>query len=181
MTRPEPNTLLYAGIGSRKTPALVLSDITTMSSWLARTGWHLSSGGAHGADAAFAAGAPPSQRTIYLPWDSYNSLSGPDCELPDSAQFDACMAIASRLHPAWERCSPRVRLLHARNAAILLGTSLDRPGRRRRRLDPERRRHGRHRPRPAHRGPIRHPRAQSRIHLDPGGERVQAFSGDRCC
>ena len=37
------------------------------------------------------------------------------------------MAIAAPLHPAWERCSPAVRKLHARNVAILLGDGLDRP------------------------------------------------------
>ena len=45
-------TLTYAGIGSRKTPASVLADITVIAGWLARTGWHLASGGATGADTA---------------------------------------------------------------------------------------------------------------------------------
>ena len=46
-------TLVYAGIGARATPAPVLADMTVMAGWLARTGWHLASGGAHGADGAF--------------------------------------------------------------------------------------------------------------------------------
>ena len=46
MSLPDPNTLVYAGIGSRQTPAATLNDMTTMSSWLARNAWHLSSGGA---------------------------------------------------------------------------------------------------------------------------------------
>ena len=37
------------------------------------------------------------------------------------------MEIAARLHPAWHRCSPAVRKLHARNAAVLLGSGLDCP------------------------------------------------------
>ena len=37
------------------------------------------------------------------------------------------MKIAAPLHPAWNRCSPSVRKLHGRNAAILLGKTLDRP------------------------------------------------------
>ena len=40
MTLPDPDTLVYAGIGSRQTPAATLNDMTTMSSWLARNGWH---------------------------------------------------------------------------------------------------------------------------------------------
>ena len=51
-------TLRYAGIGARATPAAVLADMETIAAWLARTGWILSSGGADGADSAFAAGAP---------------------------------------------------------------------------------------------------------------------------
>ena len=39
-------TLIYAGIGALATPAKVLADMTVISQWLARTGWHLSSGGA---------------------------------------------------------------------------------------------------------------------------------------
>ena len=41
--------------------------------------------------------------------------------------MSACMEIAAGLHPAWDRCSPAVRKLHARNAAVLLGEALDRP------------------------------------------------------
>ena len=120
-------TLRYAGIGARATLAGVLSDMTVMAEWLARTGWHLSSGGADGADAAFAAGAPAEQRTVWLPWRGYNGHRGPDCRVLSAAAMAACMEIAASLHPAWERCSPAVRKLHARNVAILLGQTLDRP------------------------------------------------------
>ena len=119
-------TLRYAGIGARATPAAVLADMETMAGWLARTGWHLSSGGADGADAAFAGGAPAGQRTIWLPWRGYNGHRGADCRVLSAAALAACMEIAARLHPAWERCSPAVRKLHARNAAVL-GLTLDRP------------------------------------------------------
>ena len=37
------------------------------------------------------------------------------------------MEIVAPLHPAWDRCSPTVRKLHARNAAVVLGNTLDRP------------------------------------------------------
>ena len=119
-------TLRYAGIGARATPAGVLSDMTVMAGWLARTGWHLSSGGADGADSAFAAGAPAGQRTVWLPWRGYNGHRGPDCRVLSAAAKAACIEIAAPLHPAWERCSPAVRKLHARNAAVL-GLTLDRP------------------------------------------------------
>ena len=120
-------TLTYAGIGARATPAAVLADMTVMAGWLARTGWHLSSGGADGADSAFAAGAPVEQRTVWLPWRGYNGHRGPDCRVLSAAELAACMEIAASLHPAWERCSPAVRKLHVRNVAILLGERRDRP------------------------------------------------------
>ena len=120
-------TLRYAGTGARATPAAVLADMETMAGWLARTGWTLSSGGADGADSAFAAGAPAGQRTVWLPWRGYNGHRGPDCRVPSAPAMAGCMEIAAPLHPAWERCSPAVRKLHARNAAIVLSASLDRP------------------------------------------------------
>ncbi len=121
------NAPTYAGIGARATPQRVLDDMTTMAAWLARAGWRLSTGGAHGADAAFASGTPENRRTIHLPWPGYNGLRGPDCRVPEPAELAAGLAIAERLHPAWNRCSPAVRKLHARNAAVILGPGLDRP------------------------------------------------------
>ena len=120
-------TLTYAGIGSRATPTATLRDMTVMAAWLAKAGWHLASGGADGADTAFARGAPAGQRTLYLPWRGYNGHGGPDCRTLTPDELSACMAIAARLHPAWHRCSPAVRKLHARNASILLGRGLDCP------------------------------------------------------
>ena len=119
-------TLRYAGVGARATPRAVLSHMTVMAGWLARTGWTLSTGGADGADSAFAAGAPAGQRTVWLPWRGYNGLRGQDCRVLSAAELSACIEIAAPLHPAWERCSPAVRKLHARNAAVL-GLMLDRP------------------------------------------------------
>ena len=120
-------TLTYAGIGSRATPAPVLADMAVMAGWLAKMGWHLASGGADGADTAFAGGASAGQRTLYLPWRGYNGHSGPDCRTLTPDELDRCMAVAARLHPAWHRCSSAARKLHARNSAILLLPSLDRP------------------------------------------------------
>ena len=124
--------LTYAGIGARATPSSVLADMTVMAGWLARTrvpatGWHLHSGGAKGADTAFAEGAPAGQKTIFLPWPGYNGHRGPDCVALSGSELRACMEIAADLHPAWERCSQSVRKLHARNVAILTDRTCDRP------------------------------------------------------
>ena len=120
------STLTYAGIGARATPPSILTVMTVMAGWLARQGWHLNSGGATGADSAFAEGAPAGQRTLYLPWPGYNGRTEPDCRVLSPSELESCMAIAARLHPAWDRCSPAVRKLHARNAAIV-GVGIGRP------------------------------------------------------
>ena len=120
-------TLIYVGIGSRATPESILADMTKMATWLARTGWHLASGGADGADTAFTGGAPAGQRTLYLPWAGYDGHGGPDCLTLSRSVLSDCMELAARLHPAWHRCSPAARKLHARNVSILLGFGLDRP------------------------------------------------------
>ena len=44
-----------------------------------------------------------------------------------STALPRCMEIAATLHPAWDRCSPVVRKLHPRNAAVILDQTLDRP------------------------------------------------------
>ena len=116
--------MTYAGIGARTTPARVLQAMTQIATQLAAAGWHLHSGGAHGADHAFARGTGAGHRTLFLPWRNYNGLDGPDCvplDSLDSAASEQLVAIAARAHPAWHRCSAGVRKLHGRNAAILLG------------------------------------------------------------
>ena len=119
--------LRWAGIGARNTPDPVLADMIALARQMADAGFHLASGGAAGADAAFAAGTPAEQRTLWLPWEGYNELSGPDCRTLSAERMQACMKIAERLHPAWDRCRAGVRRMHARNVAILLGPNLDTP------------------------------------------------------
>ena len=122
-----PSRLLsYAGIGARRAPPGVLADMTRIAQWLHRTGWHLNSGGATGADRAFADGASPDTRTLFLPWPGYNGHAGPDCRTLSPAERKPAREFAALLHPAWARCSRGVRALHARNAAIVLGAGLDR-------------------------------------------------------
>ena len=112
--------MTYAGIGARATPPSVLTAMTVMAGWLARQGWHLNSGGAAGADSAFCrrrAGRPDGPCTSRGP--ATTGHAGPDCRVLAPSELQSCLAIAARLHPAWDRCSPGVRKLHARNAAIL--------------------------------------------------------------
>lgn len=102
----------YAGIGSRTTPEDILAKMSGIAIALdARAGsdFTLRSGGAKGADTAFAKGA---KRSIIL--------------RPHHAT-EAAIEMASKYHPAWHNCNDYVRKLHGRNAQIILGENLDSP------------------------------------------------------
>ena len=113
--------LVYAGIGARKTPKPVLAVMRRMAWYLVEKGWHLNTGGADGADRAFAEGSGLIDRTVFLPWPGYNGWRGAQCVTYTEASLEFLSSIAARHHPAWERCNQRVRKLHARNVALLFG------------------------------------------------------------
>ena len=46
------------------------------------------------------------------------------CRVLGADELAAMRAAAARHHPAWERCPGRVRDLHARNVAVLLGADM---------------------------------------------------------
>ena len=100
---------IYAGIGSRETPYRVLEAMTKISIGLHDRGWFLRSGGASGADVAFAAGT--SKLKVYYAEDATTEA----------------IELAGRFHPAWFRCSDYVRALHGRNSMIILGKYLNCP------------------------------------------------------
>lgn len=115
---------VYAGIGSRSTPADVLDMMRRLAGVLGRDGWTLRSGGARGADQAFMAGCEEAGRAeIYLPWSRYEGISEFELERPTAAAFE----IAASHHPAWHSCGRGARALHARNAHQILGADLDGP------------------------------------------------------
>ena len=66
---------IYAGVGARKTHEPVLNVMRDMATSLAGRGWQLRTGGAKGADNAFARAAPVERRTVYIPWRGYNGWS----------------------------------------------------------------------------------------------------------
>ena len=53
----------------------MLGAMKDMATYLAGRGWHLRTGGAKGAEDAFARAAPAERRTVYLPWRGYNGWS----------------------------------------------------------------------------------------------------------
>lgn len=119
------NVPLYAGIGARKTPPHILELMTQMAQILDQQGFTLRSGGANGADSAFAKGA--SKKEIYVPFASFNGgVAGAiDCrQLPNHAR---ALEIAKGFHPAWDRCSDFAKDCHARNIYILGGVDINWP------------------------------------------------------
>ena len=118
---------VYAGAGARRTPPAVLAAMRDMARVLVADGWYLRTSGAAGADTAFAQAAPPGQRTVLVPWRGYNGWQAFACSVLPADQMGAMRRAAARHHPAWERCPPAVRDLHARNVAVLLGSGIAYP------------------------------------------------------
>ncbi len=121
---------VYAGVGARRTPSAVLARMQDLARELAVRGWHLRTGGADGADSAFANATPTGQRTVFVPWRGYNGWDAsanrgvPLCRVLGADEIRAMREAAAAHHPAWERCPERVRDLHARNVAVLLGADM---------------------------------------------------------
>lgn len=115
----------YAGIGPRKTPQNVQDIMTDIARQLVPTGWCLRSGYANGADRAFGRGA--TNQNIFLPWEGFNGGWSNGIDKAHLEPSDRQFEIAIQHHPAWDKCSPKARLLLARNVPILLGQDLNDP------------------------------------------------------
>ena len=118
--------LNYAGIGSRETPTIILKGMRNFATYMAEQGHTVSTGGAKGADSAFIDGAMQGNGSLrnYLPFPGYNGYR--DNIMPFD-QSKKVMDLAKKYHPAWNRCSPTARLMHARNCNIILGPHLIEP------------------------------------------------------
>ena len=119
--------MIYTGIGSRETPPAILTEMTRLATHFDSLGYTLRSGGARGADTAFALGA--SKQEIFLPWCGYNGLwpSESNILIEDPQILAEAAAIAKSVHPNWNKLSFAAQRLHARNMFQILGERLDRP------------------------------------------------------
>lgn len=102
--------MIYAGIGSRRTPENICARFSQIAAILDHHGYTLRSGGASGADSAFEKGAF-TRKEIFRPKHA----------------TEASMALASTIHPVWANCDDYARKLHGRNTQIILGLNLDSP------------------------------------------------------
>jgi hypothetical protein len=118
-------TRSYAGIGSRSTPEGVVELLSRAAEFLAGRGWVLRTGAARGADQAFMAGASSvdGEIEVYLADGGYRGFE----DLTPGGPSEAAFELAAKTHPAWDRCSPRAKALHARNGHQVLGRALDDP------------------------------------------------------
>jgi hypothetical protein len=120
----------YAGIGSRETPLEVQALMTGLATWLEQRGFTLRSGGAEGADNAFARGvAQASARELYSPWHGFGQpqYEAESVVVTDLPNFTAIQAVAERHHPNWPACRAGARKLHSRNVLQVLGKTLTSP------------------------------------------------------
>lgn len=117
-------TRIYAGVGSRETPAPILAYLRALAKGLAQAGFVLRSGAADGADAAFEAGcdAVAGLKEIWLPWRGFNGHADTGF-YPSAAHAER----AATVHPAWPRLGQGPQKLHARNVGQVLGAQLEEP------------------------------------------------------
>ena len=96
----------YAGIGSRETPADICALMTQIARVLDARGMILRSGGADGADNAFAIGARIGHREIFTPWKTFQPKAGPF--IPDTIPLAGskyelpALHLAAAYHPTWD-------------------------------------------------------------------------------
>lgn len=115
--------MIYAGIGSRRTPENVLRIMRSIGRSLAQKGLTLRSGRAEGADQAFEVGCDfaKGKKEIFLPWPGFGHGLGMLSDKEISYLTDRAYSIAEYYHPAWDRLSDAGKKLMARNTYQVLG------------------------------------------------------------
>ncbi len=118
-----PASRIYAGIGSRQTPATVLDTMARIGRAMARHGWTLRSGAADGADTAFEAGAEQERgaRQIWLPWPRFNGRTADGAATRVGINNQANRDLARQSHPAWHVLRDAVQKLMVRTVHQVLG------------------------------------------------------------
>jgi len=125
----------YAGIGSRKTPDIVLRQMRDLGRLLGEMNYTLYSGGAEGADEEFERGCDSvfGEKKIFLPWDGFRNRY---CNNSPKHQFyyplerlseEEGRDIAVKFHPNFSALSGPASKLMTRNSFQILGEDLESP------------------------------------------------------
>ncbi len=125
--------IYYAGIGSRETPASILTAFEAIGEQLGKLGLTLRSGRAPGADSAFEKGARKARANseIFVPWRGFpngSSLASYPAIIFDeleNAQKLAATESVRKYHPAPDRLSDGAFKLMARNYCQMFGPSVN--------------------------------------------------------
>lgn len=120
----------YAGVGSRHTPKEILALMKIIAILLTHDGHVCATGACRGADQAFAEGALLAGGPVHLhiPWNSYEqawrmSIKGHIRTFVLNDNDVEAYNSVSMFHPAFEKLSPSVKALHARNYNIVKNSS----------------------------------------------------------
>jgi|SRR6056297_204301 len=116
--------MIYAGIGSRKTPEDICRKMHNAGRAIAKLNGTLRSGGASGADKAFETGCDTinGDKEIYLPYKNFNGNSSPLYGTDKTVRL-----FAKKFHPNWNALSSRGHDFMGRNVYQVLGHRLDTP------------------------------------------------------
>jgi hypothetical protein len=101
--------------------------MTEMAQSFSERGFTLRSGGANGADTAFANGA--TIKEIFLPWNGFNGIWEDDSHIvvSDPKILAEAEKLAATVHPRFAYLSVGPRKLHTRNVFQVLGRDLSSP------------------------------------------------------
>lgn len=113
--------MIYAGIGPRKTPQATLEIMTHVGIQMEKYGFLLRSGGAIGADQAWA--KMVSRKEIFIPKQKRYGQQGIVVD-PDSLAYLTAQEIAASQHRKWHDLDDFSKKLFTRNVFILLGEDL---------------------------------------------------------
>ncbi len=117
-------TPYIACVGSRETPADILSWMTSTAAELVRRGFGIISGNSTGADQAWARGGnsvDPTKVTLCLPWLAFQPMAIHPANIVQLVDWDyeRCQRVVRTLHPRTEALTAGGMKLHARNVMIV--------------------------------------------------------------
>lgn len=120
------NPLYYSGIGSRTTPAEILTLINQISTKLSQQNYICRTGYAEGADKAFYSGSSPNV-IVYQPENITLNNGGIFRNAPMMENWSQALEIGKQFHPAWSHLGKYAQQLIARNGYQVLGDDLSSP------------------------------------------------------